>query len=175
MREPAAASHANRGRDLEEWIEYANAQYRARGVAVIQKVATPTKVLPGRRGELKVVRSKSTVDFVGVYQGRGIAFDAKSTHLTRFPLVLVHDHQYEFLREWADAGGVAFLLVQHGTEDGGERVCVLPVAALTRAWERWKAGGRASLSHADLLAAGYTVGPSRGVVLDYLRVVDAMM
>lgn len=69
MTSRARISHANRGRGLELLVEMANAQYRARRLAVVQKVATPTKVLTDRRGGTRVIRERSTVDYVGVAAG----------------------------------------------------------------------------------------------------------
>ena len=107
-------THANRGMGLETLIEYANAQYAAKGIALIQKVSTPWKVV--RRGKQIVSafpEKKSTVDFTGVYRGVGIAFDAKETDLkTRFPYSNVEDHQIEFMKKWDINGGYAFFIIE---------------------------------------------------------------
>lgn len=92
-------SQANRGRSFEQLIEHSNKQYQTKGKALIQKVPTPWKVI--RRGKQIVSAhpaEKSTVDFVGVADGKAIAFDAKSTReLTRFPLSNIEVHQMVFL------------------------------------------------------------------------------
>lgn len=166
--------YANRGRGLEVLIEQANRLYRLKNIAVVQKVATPTKVLQDRYGRTKVVREKSTVDFVGVWRGVALAFDAKQTREKRFPLSQLHEHQYEFLRAWTECGGLAFLLIEVEAMTARARFHILPFRELERYWTRWKSGGRASLS-AEELNALPRVRPGRGVALDYLATLEEMM
>lgn len=141
---------------------------------MVQKVATPTKVLCDRYGRPKVVREKSTVDFVGVWRGVPVAFDAKQTREKRFPLSQLHDHQYEFLRTWTECGGLAFLLIETEAGTARARFHILPFAELERYWTRWKTGGRASLS-AEELEALPRVQPGRGVALDYLATLEEVL
>lgn len=107
------SSRANRGRAFEELIEHANEWYNKRGIAAIQKIPTEWVVI--RRGA-EIVRAfpkrKSTVDYIGLYYNRPIAFDAKSTqNKTRFPLDNIEPHQREFLRTWRQLTGKAFYLI----------------------------------------------------------------
>ena len=165
-------SHSNRGKGLENYVEWANAQYRAKGIAVVQKVAVPTKALPDRRtGDLRVIREKSTVDYVGTWQGRAVAFDAKETRQPRFPFDSIHPHQVQFLADWQAAGGVSFLLVEVAAGSAGAGVLLIPWVDLQRYWMRFQAGGRASIS-ADELSAMPVVRPGRGVALDYLAALE---
>lgn len=167
-------SPANRGRGLEMAIEHANAWYRSRGLAVVQKVPTPTKVLQDRRGSTKVIREKSTVDFVGVVSGgMPVAFDAKSTHRPHLPMDMLHPHQVEFLRAWEDAGGISFLLVEICAGGAAPGVYLVPFPVLHRYWLRYTGGGRASIS-ADELADCPQVHQGRGVALDWLAVVERL-
>ena len=73
-------SRANRGRSFEELIDHANEWYNKRGIAAIQKIPTEWVVI---RSGAQIVRAfpkrKSTVDYIGLYYNRPIAFDAKST------------------------------------------------------------------------------------------------
>lgn len=105
--------YANRGASFESLIEFANNQYAAKRIALIQKVATPWKVI--RQGK-KIISAfpekKSTVDFIGVSMGRAIAFDAKSTLETRFPLSNIEQHQIDFLERWQRQNGIAFFLIE---------------------------------------------------------------
>src|SRR5579875_38202 len=132
-------SQANRGMAFEYLIEYTNRQYQAKGIAVIQKIPTPVKMI--RRGAQIVSafpERKSTVDFIGVAGGRAIAFDAKSTRLyTRFPHGNIEQHQYEFLWEWQTQGGIAFVLVEFSTL---HEVYVMPFEILQKFWVAMKRG-----------------------------------
>jgi recombination protein U len=111
-------NHANRGMALEELIEYANAWYLRNEIALIQKIPTDWKVIRSfRNGKSQIISAypvrKATVDFIGLYHSRSIAFDAKSTeNKTRLPLSNIEQHQQEFLRQWRKLGGIAFYLIE---------------------------------------------------------------
>lgn len=165
------AGYANRGRALELAIEQANASYRAHGIAVVEKVAVPTKVIRDNRtdGPLKVVREKSSVDFIGTWQGVPVAFDAKETNVQALPLANIHDHQYEFMRRWEAAGGRAFLLIWYGPDAA---VYLMPMIVLVDFWGLRRTGGPASIP-GDEIRRLPKVRPGRGCTLDYLSVLDS--
>ncbi len=162
--------HANRGRALELAVEHANACYLNQQIDQIQKVATPTKVVADRRRDkTKVIREKSTVDFVGAWAGRPIAFDAKENReMTNFPLRNVHDHQVAFLANWEAVGGVGFLLVFQASD---QAVYLLPYDQLEAYLGRQAMGGRASITVEELRQLP-RVRPGRGCTLDYLAALD---
>ncbi|WP_018130695.1 Holliday junction resolvase RecU [Effusibacillus pohliae] len=163
-------TYANRGMAFEQLIEFANAQYLSKGWAIIQKVPTPWKVI--RRGKQIVSafpEKKSTVDFVGVFNGRPIAFDAKSTReRTRFELDLVEPHQVDFLRRWQDNGGVAFLLIEFSVL---HEVYAMPLREFEKWWVGRMRGGRQSIPYQEIRLSCDRVEPNRGIVLDYLGAV----
>ncbi|MGG1598501.1 Holliday junction resolvase RecU [Cohnella massiliensis] len=159
-------SYANRGMALEQMIEYANSQYAAKGWAVIQKVATPFKVV--RRGKEIVSaypEEKSTVDFVGVSGSRALAFDAKSTmERTRFPLGNIEQHQMDFLKAWQDHGGISFFLIEFAKH---REIYVVPYSSMQDYWVKAREGGRKSIPFEEM-AQFAKARQGRGVVLDYL-------
>ncbi len=54
------------------------------------------------------MKKKSTVDYIGLFKGVPIAFDAKETKIeTRFDLSNIKEHQYHFLENWEKNGGIA--------------------------------------------------------------------
>lgn len=109
----------NLGLALEKIIEQANAIYAANGEAIIQKIATPWKVVrkfdPNKKKKIIVAafpEEKSTVDYGGTVKGRSIWYDAKSTqNKTSFPLANLKRHQVEYLNKVEQAGGIAFWLI----------------------------------------------------------------
>lgn len=125
-------SKANRGRAFEEAILQALALEKG---AVIIKVPTPWQVIRKYNPRIKkseIVSAfpaeKSIVDFIGLYKGRALAFDAKSTeNKTSFPLSNIEPHQVAFLEKWAAGGGFSFFLV-HFT--ALQRTFFLPLAQL---------------------------------------------
>lgn len=57
------------------------------------------------------IAAKSTVDYYGLYQGRYISFEAKSTELAHLPLGNIRPHQHAHLLLVHELGGWAFYLV----------------------------------------------------------------
>lgn len=106
-------TYANRGQALEELIKLQNNKYARQGIAVITKI--PTEWIPIRNHAGKIVtakvENKSTVDFLGIYQGIPIAFDSKHTKDKRISWKRLEPHQWEFLLQWEKCGGIAFVLV----------------------------------------------------------------
>ncbi|HHW14677.1 MAG TPA: recombinase, partial [Firmicutes bacterium] len=94
MRRVTLNSRANRGRTLELMVEWQNASYRSQGLAVVHKV--PTAWLPLRDGDGRIrsakVERKAAVDFLGVYRGQAIAFDAKHCSADRVRWDRVEPH-----------------------------------------------------------------------------------
>lgn len=164
-----AVSYANRGMSFEHLIEHANAQYRAKGWALVQKVATPWKII--RRGKQIVSafpEKKSTVDFIGVANGKAIAFDAKSTReRTRFPLSNIEEHQMFFLEQFHNQGGHAFILVEYVKFN---EVYLIPFLRLRDYWNTAMMGGRKSIPYEEMILFP-RIRSGRGIVLDYLAAI----
>lgn len=102
-------NYKNRGMFLEKVINISNKQYLERGLALINKVPTPTSINT-RKGTARYTE-KSTVDFTGVSQGTFIAFDAKEVKTTNFPFSRVQPHQETYLINAYKQKGQAFLLI----------------------------------------------------------------
>lgn len=161
--------HANRGMALESLIEYANAQYAAKGIAQIQKIATPWKVI--RKGKQIVnafPEKKSTVDFIGVHKGWSLAFDAKSTeNKTRIPLGNFEKHQIYFLINHLKLGGKAFYIIEFKTL---EEIYYLHILDFHEWYQRFP---NKSLTLDWIKRKGTMLKQGNGIVLDYLKEVSA--
>ena len=159
------SSYANRGMMLEQIVELANRQYEAKGQAIIQKIHTPVKVLKTQRdGRITGFwEKKSTVDFVGVYGTRAIAFDTKQTKGKNLPLVNIEKHQIDFMLKWRKQGHQAFLLVYFSDLDRYFRLDILDII------EFMETNTRKSIPIAFFEEKGTEIGKGKGIVLDYLR------
>ena len=111
-------SFANRGMDLETLINEANNYYLNEDIAVIYKKPTPVKIkkvtytndIPKVEGYLN---QKSTLDYVGLYKGKYIDFDAKEVkNSSSFALSNLHAHQLKHLKRVKEHGGISFLIVR---------------------------------------------------------------
>lgn len=160
-------SQANRGRAFEQLIEQANEQYAAKNWAHITKIPNHWQVI--RRGKQVVsafpVR-KSPIDFIGLSNGKFIAFDAKSTQeRTRFPLSNIEPHQMDYMRHVTEHGGQAFILLEYAKL---QEIYLISYKELAKYWEDAENGGRKSIPYTDMWRF-QQVNASREIVLDYLK------
>lgn len=116
-----AESRGLRGSVLEEMINMTNSVYRDKGLALIQKVPTPITPInidkDTRHITLAYFDQKSTVDYIGAVQGIPVCFDAKECHSDNFSLQNIHEHQYEFMRDFERQGGIAFIIIFYTMKD----------------------------------------------------------
>ncbi|KXS45584.1 MAG: penicillin-binding protein-related factor A, putative recombinase [Candidatus Frackibacter sp. T328-2] len=170
------SSYANRGQDLEDMIEQTNQQYLRQGKTLVQKIPTPIKQISKiKNGQFRAVYDKkSTVDYIGIHKGIGIAFDAKETKVeTRFDLKNVKDHQYLHLASWTANGGIGFLIVWFSSLD---EFYYLPFELLDKYWQGKLQGGRKSIPYEEIAKDEYEIKQGTGLVLiDYLEVVERMI
>ena len=144
-------SRGLRGSMLEEMINITNSKYREKQLALIQKVPTPITPInidkESRQISLAYFEQKSTVDYIGVVQGIPICFDAKECSSDTFSLNNVHEHQIQFMKEFEEQEGVAFLLIYYKKHD---LYYYLSYEALAIFWKRAVEGGRKSFRFDEL-------------------------
>lgn len=149
-----------------------NEKYRTQKLALIQKVPTPIKPIKidqsTRHITLAYFEQKSTVDYIGVVQGVPVCFDAKECQQKRFPLANVHEHQMEFMEEFEEQDGIAFLLIYFKSED-----CFyyLRYSELKTFWNRMKEGGKKSFSYEELNPQ-YQISTYSGTFVHYLELLS---
>lgn len=162
-------SRGLRGSFLEEMINLTNEKYRSQGLALIQKVPTPIKPIridqTTRHITLAYFDQKSTVDYIGVVQGIPVCFDAKECATDNFPLANVHEHQIQFMKEFEEQDGIAFLVIYFKAKD---LYMYLPFAALNTFWERMKAGGVKHFKRSEL-DESFQISTYSGTFLHYLE------
>lgn len=138
-------SRGLRGSAFEDLINMTNEKYRSTGLAVIQKIPTPITPIEidqkSRHITLAYFEKKSTVDYIGAVQGIPVCFDAKECAEDTFPLRNIHEHQYEFMTEFEQQKGIAFLLIYYTAR---EQYYYLRFQKLKEFYERMRNGGRKS-------------------------------
>lgn len=166
--------YGKRGQTFENLINYTNRIYNQQGRAVINKRPTPVKVLKskGTRITSGFYESKSTVDYDGVYNGKAVVFEAKSTKEKRLPLSIIPDHQIEYLDRMEKQGAISFLMADMRACD---TVFFIQNGLLQKYVKEAQKGGRKSIPLRDLEVYGYEVKSQNGVPLDYLSVIDELM
>ncbi|GAB3801559.1 Holliday junction resolvase RecU [Virgibacillus kimchii] len=163
-----------RGQAFEYTLDYTNQVYAQKGLALINKRPTPVKVIKskGTRVLSGFYEKKSTVDFDGVYNGRAIYFEAKSTKEKSLPLAMIAEHQVKHLNDVEKQGAISFLIVE--MKALGD-VFLIPNNMVQKYIRKAKNGGRKSISMDDLEVYAFLVESKNGVPLDYLSVVDRLI
>ncbi len=116
-------SAANRGMPLEDNINLSNEFYKEKGRAFILKRPTPINVVEVDYSKGALItrayfEKQSTTDYNGVYKGKYIDFEAKSTRSkTSFPLSNITKHQIEHLKGVISLGGIAFFIIHFEIQD----------------------------------------------------------
>ena len=110
-------NYGNRGMNLEQDINLTNEYYRDKKIALIYKKPIPIKVLKMNETKTRIkdafYEQKSTLDYIGIYRGKYIEFDAKETNKkTSFPISNIHIHQIMHVRNVLYYDGIVFLIVR---------------------------------------------------------------
>lgn len=113
-------SHKNRGMDFEKMFSDKCKALRERTDVniLVNKVPTEMKLIRGAGGRIVnafAVSKEQTdfVDFCGVYCGKAICFELKSTeNKTSFPFSNIKESQIKFLDRWVECGGIGFYLIR---------------------------------------------------------------
>ncbi|PFH75058.1 Holliday junction resolvase RecU [Bacillus nitratireducens] len=163
----------NRGMAFEKLINLANEMYQREGLALINKRPTPVKVLESKGGCVLngFYEAKSTVDYDGVYKGRAIAFEAKSTeNPTRFDLKNIAQHQLDYLEKAERMGAICFFLIEFSKDKSVFLVPLSVIQAYVRMSHQPK--GKKSIPRVDFDIYGYLVDQTERAPVDYLQCID---
>jgi recombination protein U len=164
----------NRGMGLEEELNLSNAFYNDEGIALIQKRPTPINVVKvdyskGAKITQAYFEKQSTTDYNGVYRGKYLDFEAKSTvSKTSLPISNITTHQINHLKNVIDHGGVAFFIIAF---ESLQQTYLLPAKDLLSFLNKKE---RQSLpinwiqTHAQVIEMGYKPR------LHYLKAVDQL-
>lgn len=166
--------YGKRGQAFENLLNYTNKTYTNQGRAIIHKLPTPVRVLKSKGTRIinGFYESKSTVDYYGLYKGKSIVFEAKSTKEPRLPLSIIADHQIDYLEAAEKQGAISFLIADMRACD---TVFYIPNSLLQKYVKESRKGGRKSIPLRDLEVYAYEVRAQSGVPLDFLSIVDRLI
>ena len=172
QRKLSTFSHGNRGMNLEEDINLSNDFYRANGLCLITKRPTPINVVKVDYTKGAIITNayfekQSTTDYNGVYKGRYIDFEAKSTlKLTSFPLSNISKHQIDHLKQVLKHGGIAFFIIEFAKLN---QVFLLDASYVINFYEN---GERKSIPYKDVQTQGHEIKKGFSPRLNYLDIID---
>jgi len=164
-------SRGVRGSTLEDLIVFTNEFYHKKGLARIDKVPIPIKIVEqGKDGLINKAffEKKSTVDFIGVVQGSTIVFDAKETALNNLPFKNIHAHQLDYMKDVTFHGGIAFIIAHFKINDSYH---VIPYEILNKYFQASLSGGRKSIPLSDL-NPDFEIKYNNNGVLNYLSILN---
>lgn len=156
-----------RGSLLEEMINKTISDYRAKKLALIQKIPTPiVPVKQDSEGHITMAYfdKKSTVDYIGVVQEIPVCFDAKESVTKKFKVSNIHKHQYEFMKEFEEQGGISFLLIYFKSEN---LVYYMRFAELDEIWKSKKTSF--VISELD---EGYFINVKNKIKVEFLNIMQ---
>ena len=99
-------------------IDETNKYYLLNNIAIIYKKPTPIAIQKTEYAGKHIkttgfLKAKSTLDYVGLYKGRYLDFDAKSTlNKTAFSLSNIGKHQLAHIENIINHGGISFLIIE---------------------------------------------------------------
>ena len=165
-------SHGNRGMDLEGDINLSNEFYKQKGLCLITKRPTPINVVKVDYTKGAIITNayfekQSTTDYNGVWKGRYIDFEAKSTlKTTSFPLANISHHQIEHLKNVLNHNGIAFFIIEFTRL---KKVYYLDAKYVIDFYERSE---RKSIPYGQFLINGYEIKKGYAPRLDYLVILE---
>ena len=165
-------SSANRGMDLESDINLSNEYYLEKDLCVITKRPTPINVVKVDYSRGAIITNayfekQSTTDYNGVYKGRYIDFEAKSSKVkTSFPLANITPHQIKHLENVIRHGGIAFFIIELVAHN---EVYLLDASYVIDFYQKSE---RKSIPYDVIKEKGHLVKRGFSPRLDYLPVVE---
>lgn len=163
------SSKGLRGSTLEEMINSTNDKYREQGLALIQKIPTPITPVEIDQKSRHITKAyfekQSTVDYIGTVQGIPVCFDAKECSKDTYPLMNIHEHQVQFMKDFEDQGGIAFIVLMFTHKN---EIYYVPFKDVLEFYERGMNGGRKSFMY-DEIDKDYLISQSKGVLVHYLE------
>jgi len=165
---------ANLGKGFEEEIILTNEMYKARGIALIQKVSTPWGIKRDGDKINAYPSHKSTLDFRGTVKPMiSISFDCKETvDLNGLPMSNIEEHQIEYMEDALKVEEITFLLCSMLKYS---QKFLIPGNIVVEYWHRWKQNYRKRGYNYIPKDAMIPIVSRSGIILDYLQVLPYLM
>jgi len=162
-------SRGLRGSTLEDMVNRTNEWYLEKNLALMQKIPTP--ITPVRMDKehrqitLAYFDQRSTIDYIGAVQGIPVCFDAKECVAETFPLQNIHEHQYEFMKDFEEQGGISFIILYFTARD---EKYYIPFKDIRKFVERAQSGGLKNFKYSEIDMT-YRIKQKGGALVHYLE------
>lgn len=161
----------HRGDYTEDIINYTNIYYLKKGLALVNKIPTPVKVLR-RKGPMIVdafFEEKGILDYAGVCQGLPISFDSKETNLSSLPLSNISSHQFEYIKNYIEQDGYAFIICNFKKKN---KFYLIPGEIVLDYYNKSLNGGRKSIPEKDMKEKYEIKLNQKSYILNYLTTLN---
>ena len=163
----------NRGMNLEKDINSTNEYYIEKKKAYIYKKPTPIKLVKVdyKKGKIEEAyfEMPSTTDYNGIYKGKYIDFEAKETINTKgFPLVNIHKHQIEHIKNIYHEGGICFLIIRFTKLNQTYLLMAKPFL------EYLEIGKKTTIPITYIKENGYLIKDKFSPRVDYLEIIEKL-
>lgn len=168
-------SASNRGMSLENDLNLSNEYYNDSGIALITKRPTPINVVKvdyskGARIVDAYFEKQSTTDYNGIYKGRYLDMEAKSTlSKNSFPLSNVYEHQLEHLTRVLAQNGLALFIIRFASLDETYLIEAKHIIEVKTSGKRRSVPLQLIRQHGILIENGYAPR------IDYLKALDQLL
>ena len=105
------------------------------------------------------------MDYIGTVQGIPVCFDAKECAVKTFPLQNIHPHQIQFMKEFEEQGGIAFIILYFTSLN---EMYYMPFEHIYTFWKRMEDGGRKSFTY-DEVDKAWRIRSFRDMLVHYLE------
>lgn len=156
-----------RGNLTEELLNNTHIYFKRNKLAFIRKVPVPVKVLKRVKNMITKAffESKGMLDYIGVCQGLHVAFDSKETNSPSLPLSNIAEHQFEFIRDFNNQDGYAFIICNFKKKS---KFYLIPGEIVLEYYEKSLKGGRKSIPEKELEEKYEISFDANRYVLNYL-------
>lgn len=167
---------ANKGKGLEDILEYQNELYSNKKISTVQKIPTSWKIVR-RYGKIvdAYPEKKSTLDYRGAAllvdgNAHPISFDAKETDNEKgLPLKNIEQHQIDFISDAICIGEIAFVLCYMLSID---KFFYIEGNLVVDKYNRWKANKGKRGYNTILIEEMELIPQTPGNVCDYLAILN---
>ncbi|PPE06472.1 Holliday junction resolvase RecU [Mesoplasma corruscae] len=103
----------NKGMFLETILNITNKKYNDENICLVNKIPTNFKILSNEFSDKRtfVFDQNYNCDYIGVYKGEYIEFEAKETSKKYFDFNLIRNNQNEKMQKVNNYGGLSFLII----------------------------------------------------------------
>ena len=159
---------ANKGQVFEIIIKQQNEIYKRRGIANIQKICTPWKVIRNGKDIVSAFpEEKSTLDFRGTVKGGiPVSFDCKETEDENgLPLKYIKQHQVDYIRYALVLDEASFILCYIKPLN---KYYAINGYSVIESWDKWQANKGKRGYNTIPIEKMIEIKPSNGNYCDYL-------